>query len=308
MRTAVIACLSVCAVAFSPSARRQPMQMNVEGPSLKKIVATAVAGIFTVGGFNMPAQALTKADVNSLSYLQVKGTGLANRCPEVIGEGSIPLQGGKKYAIKDLCIEPKSWQVEEEVATKKGEAVKEFVNTKLMTRQTYSLDGVSGSLEVQGGNAVFTEEDGIDYAATTVQLPGGARVPFLFTVKDLVAKSSSAGPIKPGFDLGGSFTVPSYRTGLFLDPKGRGTTTGYDFTQGLIGIQTGLEGDKELFKENNKKFDVLKGDIEFAVNKVNAEEGEFGGVFVSTQPSDTDMGAKEPKKILIKGIFYGQIE
>ena len=26
------------------------------------------------------------------------------------------------------------------------------------------------------------------------------------------------------------------------------------------------------------------GDIEFAVNKVNAEEGEFGGVFVSKQP------------------------
>ena len=177
-----------------------------------------------------------------------------------------------------------------------------------MTRQTYSLDGVSGTLSIENGVAQFTEEDGIDYSATTVQLPGGERVPFLFSVKNLKAKSSSAGPIAPGFDLGGSFTVPSYRTGLFLDPKGRGTTTGYDFTQGLIGIQTGLEGDAELFKENNKKFDVLKGDIEFSVNKVNAEEGEFGGVFVSTQPSDTDMGAKVPKNILLKGIFYGHIE
>lgn len=309
MRSFVIACVSVCAVAFTPnSARRQTVQMTVEGPSLKKILSTAVAGIFTIGGFNMPAQALTKADINSLSYLQVKGTGLANRCPEVIGEQSIALQSGKKYKITDLCIEPKSWQVEEEVAVKKGQAVKEFVNTKLMTRQTYSLDGVSGSLEVKDGAAVFTEEDGIDYAATTVQMPGGERVPFLFSVKNLVAKSSSAGPIQPGFDLGGSFVVPSYRTGLFLDPKGRGTTTGYDFTQGLIGIQTGMEGDAELFNENNKKFDVLKGDIEFAVNKVNAEEGEFGGVFVSTQPSDTDMGAKTPKTILSKGIFYGHLE
>ena len=66
---------------------------------------------------------------------------------------------------------------------KKGEPVKEFVNTKLMTRQTYTLDEVSGALEVKDGKAVFTEKDGIDYAATTVQTPGGARVPFLFTVK-----------------------------------------------------------------------------------------------------------------------------
>ena len=30
-----------------------------------------------------PAQAITKSEINQLSYLQVKGTGLANRCPEV---------------------------------------------------------------------------------------------------------------------------------------------------------------------------------------------------------------------------------
>ena len=193
---------------------------------------------------------------------------------------------------------------------KGGEPVKEFVNTKLMTRQTYSLDGVSGVLEVANGGAVFTEQDGIDYAATTVQLPGGERVPFLFSIKNLVAKSSSAGPIKPGFDFGGSFTVPGYRTGLFLDPKGRGTTVGYDFAGALPGLQTGgfEKGDEELFKENNKVFNVLSGDIEFAVNRVNAEEGDFGGVFVSTQPSDTDMGSKTPKKVLLKGIFSGHIE
>ena len=42
---------------------------------------------------------------------QVKGTGLANRCPEVVGEGSIGLQGGKVYQLGDLCLEPKTWQV-----------------------------------------------------------------------------------------------------------------------------------------------------------------------------------------------------
>jgi photosystem II oxygen-evolving enhancer protein 1 len=284
------------------------MQMKLDAPFFNKAIAATIAGIFAVNSVTMPAQAISKSDLLSLSYGQVKGSGLANRCADVTGEGTISLAGGKKYTITDLCLEPKSWQVEEEVGVKKGVPVKEFVNTKLMTRQTYSLEGVSGSLEVKDGKAVFTEQDGIDYAATTVQLPGGERVPFLFSIKNLIATSSTAGPIKPGFDLSGSFTVPSYRTGLFLDPKGRGTTTGYDFAGALPGLQNSVEGDAELFNENNKKFDVLSGDIEFAVNKVNAEEGEIGGVFVSTQPSDTDMGAKTPKTILLKGIFYGKIE
>ena len=130
----------------------------------------------------------------------------------------------------------------------------------MMTRQTYSLDGISGTIEVKGGKAVFTEKDGIDYAATTVQMPGGERVPFLFSVKNLIATGSDS-TIKPGFEMGGSFTVPSYRTGLFLDPKGRGTTTGYDFAGALPGLQNGYEGvgEEKLFEENNKKFDVLSG-------------------------------------------------
>ena len=79
---------------------------------MKKIISTAVAGFFTIGGFNMlPAQAITKDEVLRLSYLQVKGTGLSNRCAEVIGEQSISLQVGKKYKVVDLCLEPKSWQV-----------------------------------------------------------------------------------------------------------------------------------------------------------------------------------------------------
>ena len=67
-------------------------------------------------------------------------------------------------------------------------------------------------------------------------------------------------------------------------------------------------GSEKLFKENNKRFEVLKGDVEFQVKHVNSEEKEFDGIFVSTQPSDTDMGAKVPKNILTKGIFYGRFE
>jgi len=194
-------CRLLVALAVVVSAMGFNLQMKIDrGAIVKKTFGALAAGLLTISGLpNEPVQAITRDQLLSLSYQQVKGTGLANRCPEVIGEQTINLAGGKKYKITDLCVEPKSWQVEEEVGVKKGEPVKEFVNTKLMTRQTYSLDGVSGELEVKDGKAVFTEKDGIDYAATTVQLPGGERVPFLFSLKDLVAKSSSSGPIKPAW-------------------------------------------------------------------------------------------------------------
>jgi photosystem II oxygen-evolving enhancer protein 1 len=264
----------------------------------------ALAGAVAVGLAVSPAQALTKSEVNQLSYLQVKGTGLANRCSEVIGEDSITPKAGQR--LVDMCLEPKAWAVEEEIG-KGGQTQKKFVNSKVMTRQTYTLDGIEGNLVSEGGNIVFKEKEGIDYAATTVQMPGGERVPFLFTVKDLVAKGNG-GSFKPGFQMGGEFSVPSYRTGLFLDPKGRGGTTGYDMAVALPGLQSGEEGDDEMFKENNKTFDVTTGRIEMEVNKVNAEEQEIGGVFVATQLGDTDMGSKVPKKILTKGIFYAKVE
>lgn len=68
-----------------------------------------------------------------------------------------------------------------------------------------------------------------------------------------MAKANTGGnTVKPGFQMGGPFRVPSYRTGLFLDPKGRGGSTGYDMAVALPGLQSGEEGDAELFKENNK--------------------------------------------------------
>jgi photosystem II oxygen-evolving enhancer protein 1 len=275
--------------------------------SLKQDLANAgkiaVAGALAFGLATAPANALTKSEINSLSYMQVKGTGLANRCAEVVGEGSITPKSGQK--IVDMCIEPKAWAVEE--VGKAGRTEKKFVNSKVMTKQTYTLEGIEGTLSSNNGNIVFNEKEGIDYAATTVQLPGGERVPFLFTVKDLVAKGNG-GSFKPGFQMGGDFNTPSYRTGLFLDPKGRGGTTGYDMAVALPGLQSGEEGDDELFKENNKTFDVTTGRIEMEVNKVNIEEQEIGGVFVATQLSDTDMGSKVPKKILTKGIFYARVE
>jgi len=303
----------ICALALLSSAsafapNNVPVHASTElKMSLKKDIANVgkVAAAAALLAFSQasPAQALTKSETNQLSYLQVKGTGLANRCPEVIGEDSIkPAKSGA--SIGEMCIEPKAWAVEEEIG-KGGKTEKKFVNSKVMTRQTYTLDGIEGSIK-NDGQIIFSETEGLDYAACTIQLPGGERVPFLFTVKDLVAKGKGD-TFKPGFQMGGDFNTPSYRTGLFLDPKGRGGTTGYDMAVALPGLQAGEEGDDELFKKNNKVFDVTKGRIEMEVNKVNAEESEIGGVFVATQLSDTDMGSKAPKKVLTKGIFYARV-
>merc|ERR1711990_507529 len=227
-----------------------------------------------------------------------------------MGEGggptSIKLAGGKTYKIDEFCLEPTSFQVLEDKLTKAG-VVTEAVNTKVTTRQTYVLTGIDGDLKPIDGKLAFVEKDGIDYAPTTVQLPGGERVPFLFTVKNLVAKAdSNPSSIDPGLKLAGKFKVPSYRTGLFLDPKGRGTTTGYDQAIALPAMQAG--GDDQLFKENNKKFIVDEGSIELKVTDVNAELGEIGGVFVHKQPSDTDLGSKAPKELLLKGVWFGTVE
>ena len=59
-------------------------------------------------------------------------------------------------------------------------------------------------------------------------------MPFLFTVKNLVA-SGKGDTFQKGVEFGGKFKVPSYRTGLFLDPKGRGAVTGYDQAVALPG-------------------------------------------------------------------------
>jgi len=279
-------------------------QMAAEGTNWK---AAGLAAAVALGAGVQGASAgpFTRSEIASLTYEQIKGTGLANTCPKVEGNSGKITVGGKKLKIDEFCLEPTSFQVLEEKLTKAG-LTTEAVNTKVTTRQTYVLTGIEGDLTSEGGKLKFVEKDGIDYAPTTVQLPGGERVPFLFTVKNLVATSDAAtSTIAPDLKLSGKFTVPSYRTGLFLDPKGRGTTTGYDQAVALPALQAG--GDESLFAENNKKFDVGSGSIELKVTAVNEELGEFGGVFVHKQPSDTDLGSKVPKEVLLKGQFFATV-
>ncbi|WIA42103.1 hypothetical protein OEZ86_009378 [Tetradesmus obliquus] len=258
-----------------------------------KAAAAVVATTLLAGS----AQAISYDDLQGLTYLQVKGSGLANTCP-VLESGSTNLKDLKAgtYKVDKFCMEPTSFTVKEESQFKGGET--EFVKTKLMTRLTYTLDQMSGILKVDGsGNVELQETDGIDYAATTVQLPGGERVPFLFTVKNLNAKGTLDA-------FGGEFVVPSYRGATFLDPKGRGAATGYD---NAVALPARADAE-ELAKENTKSAAGGKGSAVFSVAKVDAATGEIAGVFESIQPSDTDLGAKAPKDVKITGLWYARLQ
>ena len=137
-----------------------------------------------------------------------------------------------------------------------------------------------------------------------MQPPGGERVPFLFTVKNLVAKAdSSSSTIEPGPAF--RARSPCRRTAWPLPrPQGAGYDDSYDQAVALLALQAG--DDSSLFKENNK-VDVGQGSIELKVTDVNAELGEIGGVFVHKQPSDTDLGSKAPKEVLLKGSFFATV-
>ena len=102
----------------------------IELPSLKKSVTAGVAALLVGSGFQAPAQAFTKEEANSLSYLQVKGSGFANRCPEASGSGSINI-GGKNFKVTDMCIEPKAWQVQETSINKTRKASKILITNFL---------------------------------------------------------------------------------------------------------------------------------------------------------------------------------
>ncbi len=55
------------------------------------------------------------------------------------------------------------------------------------------------------------------------------------------------------------------------------------------------EGQSRLFKETNKIYQVSEGSIEFAVNRVDSETGEFSGVFVSEQVRLAPLSVPEPR-------------
>ncbi|MGA1262948.1 MAG: photosystem II manganese-stabilizing polypeptide [Prochlorothrix sp.] len=273
---------------------------------LAAFLAMCLTFLTACGGSNLSASdRLTYDQLNSLSYDDIVGTGLASKCPQVLGDASesIVLEGGS-FTLGSLCIEPSEYFVKEEPKTKRGEA--QFEPAQPLTRLTATLDQVFGPLGFNDeGKITFTESGGIDFSAITVRLASGEQFPFLFTTKGLVATAADAGNVlAPNVTLGGDYTVPSYRTSNFLDPKARGLTAGYETAVALPS-----SGDaEEIERENIKSFDVGQGHIEFTVSKVDAFTGEVAGIFEAVQPSDTDMGSKEASDIKIRGLFYGRVD
>ena len=249
----------------------------------------------------------TVATAELLTYDEIRGTGLANNCPSLAetSRGSIPIEAGGTYKLTGMCLQPTTYFVKEEPTNKRQEA--EFVPGKLLTRFTSSIDQVQGTLKVSDdGTLTFKEEDGLDFQAITIQLPGGEQVPFLFTIKELVASSNpGVVAINTSTDLQGNFNVPSYRSAGFLDPKGRGVSTGYDNAVALPAT------DNSKLKRSNVKLADTRtkgGKISLQVAKVNSATGEVGGIFESVQPSDTDLGARPALDVKIRGLFYARIE
>ena len=243
------------------------------------------------------------ANPQDLTYDEILNTGIANNCPQIseFTRGSLAIEPGQTYFVDDLCLQPQEYFVKEEPVNKRQEA--EYVPGKLLTRYTTSLEQISGTITVdEEGVVTFVEEGGIDFQPVTVQLPGGEQVPFFFTIKNLVGKTEPGfSSINSSIDFEGDFRVPSYRGATFLDPKGRGLATGYDNAVALPAT-----ADKEDYA-NVKQTPIGKGSISLQVTKVDKETGEIAGVFDSEQPSDTDLGAKEPVDVKIRGIFYARV-
>jgi photosystem II oxygen-evolving enhancer protein 1 len=181
------------------------------------------------------------------------------------------------------------------------------VPSKITTKETNTLTGIDGPINVANGKMTWNEKDGIDFAPTTTQVKGGERFPFLFSQKSLVAEGNGD-TFKEGYEFGGKFDVPSYRTEDFLDPKGRGKGRGYDYAVGLGASVNGEKDDRNAYSGNIKTYDTLQGEINYKVEKVDNEAGEIGGTFVSVQPSDADMGSKVPTDIKIEGKWFAKIE
>merc|ERR1719310_2077152 len=103
------------------------MQPMVAGPEMsaarwqQAAAASAASAALFLGAQGASAGPFTQSEIASLTYDQIKGTGLANTCPRV-----------------------------EDPST----------STKIRPRQTYTLTGIEGPLASEGGKLTFREQDG----------------------------------------------------------------------------------------------------------------------------------------------------
>ncbi len=244
---------------------------------------TSVSAAFVLGGERGNAQ-----------FAETVNTGQAGQCTSLPdgSSGSISADG----SIKDLCLQPT--EVFVKIATKKRQKA-DFVPAKIISpRFNTSIGEVYGDLS--GGK--FTEKGGLDFALFTVLGPTGEEYPLVFSAKNLVADASGKS-IAPGTEFTGTTFVPSYRTGDFLDPKSRAKDTGVDYAQGLVALGG---DDEELARENIKQDLTGNGVMTLSIDSVDSNTNEFSGTFVAVQPSDNDLGSKDPVDIKITGKLYGR--
>ena len=291
----------VSATATLAHSRRtsRPARIVCQSQAKASFGQTAAALLAATSLLAGSASALTYDELQGMTYREVKGSGIANTCP-IIESGSSDVKGAVKagnYKMENFCIEPTSFKVKSGTGLKsEGGDTSGFSKTSLITRLTYTLDAMTAKFMDGSGNVALKEEDGIDYAAMTVQLPGVERVPFLFSVKQLDAKGTLD-------KFAGDFTVPNYRGSSFQDPKGRGGSMGYDYA---IGLPAKADAE-ELLRENVKQAKSSKGYAVMSVARADPTTGEVAGVFESIQPTDDDMGAKTPKEVKVTALWYGRL-
>lgn len=94
--------------------------------------AAALAAVFTaVLVAPDAAQALSKDTINSLTYDQMKGTGLANKCPDAPSSMGNIVMGGKLDKFDEFCMQPTEVSIIEKSVDKKGNAREEIIPSKV---------------------------------------------------------------------------------------------------------------------------------------------------------------------------------
>ena len=80
--------------ALQRAARETAVKATAEEKAPGAAIAAAAVGAALIAAQPMAAGAITSEQRNQLSYEQVKGTGLANRCNDVVGTDSISIKAG----------------------------------------------------------------------------------------------------------------------------------------------------------------------------------------------------------------------
>ncbi|WP_289475097.1 photosystem II manganese-stabilizing polypeptide, partial [Klebsiella pneumoniae] len=100
-------------------ARRSSVQVVAHLGNVQKAAGAALASVLVAGS----AHALSFDELQGLTYLQVKGSGIANTCP-TLDNGSSNIKDLKAgtYSLGKFCMEPTSFTVKEESQFKGGSA------------------------------------------------------------------------------------------------------------------------------------------------------------------------------------------